>query len=371
MSVQVKLQLETESSSEVMTAAQLKPILEALIYVAEEPLSETALISIMGKEHQQAIREALQQLVEHYQSPECGLEIKEIANGFKMATKAEHHEWVRQYVKLQTPPTKLSLAALETLAVVAYKQPITVPEIQEVRGVNAVGVLKTLLDKKLITTAGRKSVIGRPILYRTTKEFLVHFGLKNLDELPSLEEFEELARSAVGGAGEITGEAASDFVQGETVSPDLQLEEAAGTIGDEPPSLEESVETAAMSSSRFAAAETRGGAGQDENVGGVARAAGVGFEDPNNRSSEMASQFESLSSEEPPMPAVGTADDGNIPSLTVHTALAASATGTSDAVGPGLAPGDTAATSVEAGLSENPTGGEASGLGPGDHRDKP
>src|SRR5215831_12736507 len=102
-----------------------------------------------------------------------------------MATKAEHHDWVRKYVKLQTPPTRLSLPALETLAVIAYKQPITIPEIQEIRGVNAVAVLKTLIDKKLVTPAGRKNVVGRPILYRTTKEFLIHFGLKDLEELPS------------------------------------------------------------------------------------------------------------------------------------------------------------------------------------------
>ena len=179
-----------------MTAAELKPILEALIYVADEPIAEATLVTLLGKEHQEGIREGLRLLQEHYQSADCGLEIKEVAGGYKMATKAEHHDWVRKYVKHHTPPTKLSLASLETLAVIAYRQPITVPEIQEVRGVNAVSVLKTLLDKKLITTSGRKNVIGRPILYRTTKEFLVHFGLKNLDELPSLEEFEDLARSA-------------------------------------------------------------------------------------------------------------------------------------------------------------------------------
>jgi segregation and condensation protein B len=115
-----------------------------------------------------------------------------------MVTKAEHHEWARKYIKHQTPPTRLSLPALETLAVIAYKQPITIPEIQEIRGVNAVGVLKTLIDKNLVTPAGRKNVVGRPILYKTTKEFLLHFGLKNLDELPSLEEFEELAQSGLG-----------------------------------------------------------------------------------------------------------------------------------------------------------------------------
>jgi len=199
MTTQAKLQLEDveeESSSVAMTATELKPILEALIYVADEPIAEATLVTLLGREHQEGIREGLRLLQEHYQSADCGLEIKEVASGYKMATKAEHHDWVRKYVKHHTPPTKLSLASLETLAVIAYRQPITVPEIQEVRGVNAVSVLKTLLDKKLITTSGRKNVIGRPILYRTTKEFLVHFGLKNLDELPSLEEFEDLVRSA-------------------------------------------------------------------------------------------------------------------------------------------------------------------------------
>src|ERR1051325_7427104 len=198
MATQAKLQLEDveESSSAAMTAAELKPILEALIYLADEPIAEATLVTLLGKEHQEGIREGLRLLQERYGSSDSGLEIKEVAGGYKMATKAEHHDWVRKYVKHHTPPTKLTLASLETLAVIAYRQPITVPEIQEVGGVNAVSVRKTLLDKKLITTAGRKSVIGRPILYRTTKEFLVHFGLKNLDELPSLEEFEDLARSA-------------------------------------------------------------------------------------------------------------------------------------------------------------------------------
>lgn len=207
MATQAKLQLddvEEQTASLTMTAAELKPILEAIIYVAEEPIAESTLVTLLGREHQEAIREGLRLLLDHYQSSDCGLEIKEVAGGYKMATRAEHHEWVRKYVKHHTPPTKLSLASLETLAVIAYRQPITVPEIQEVRGVNAVSVLKTLLDKKLITTSGRKNVIGRPILYRTTKEFLVHFGLKNLDELPSLEEFEDLARSASDGVAETT-----------------------------------------------------------------------------------------------------------------------------------------------------------------------
>jgi segregation and condensation protein B len=181
-----------------MTETELKPIIESLIYLAEEPITEASLLAIVGKEHKELLGYALTRLIEEYQSAEHGIEIKEIAGGYKMATKAEHHEWARRYVKHQTPPTRLSLPALETLAVISYKQPITVPEIQEIRGVNAVGVLKTLIDKNLVTSAGRKNVVGRPILYRTTKEFLLHFGLKNLDELPSLEEFEELAQSALG-----------------------------------------------------------------------------------------------------------------------------------------------------------------------------
>jgi segregation and condensation protein B len=178
---------------------EIKSVVEALIYVAEEPLTEAALTELFGKDNREQIQLVLAQLVSEYQAPERGIEIKEVANGFRMGTKPEHHEWVRKFVKNQTPAVKLSLAALETLAVIAYKQSITLPEIQEIRGVNATGVIKTLIDRKLVTTAGRKDVIGRPILYRTTKEFLLHFGLKNLGELPSLEEFEELAKSDLGG----------------------------------------------------------------------------------------------------------------------------------------------------------------------------
>src|SRR5919199_927001 len=136
-----------------MTETELKPIIEALIYVAEEPITETTLVTLLGREHKEDIRAVITSLIEKYQNSDHGIEIKEIANGYKISTKAEHHEWVRKYVRQQTPPTKLSLAALETLAVIAYKQPVTIPEIQEVRGVNAVGVLKTLLDKGLVTAA--------------------------------------------------------------------------------------------------------------------------------------------------------------------------------------------------------------------------
>src|SRR5262249_29150608 len=140
------------------------------------------------------IRETLDELIAYYRDAGRGIEIREIADGFRFSTKPEHHEILKQFIKSQIPPTRLSLAALETLAVIAYKQPVTVPEIQEIRGVHAAGVIKTLLDKKFVTTAGRRDVLGRPILYKTTKEFLIHFGLKDLGELPSMEEFEELIK---------------------------------------------------------------------------------------------------------------------------------------------------------------------------------
>ena len=123
----------------------------------------------------------LERLVAEFSLPHHGLTIREVAGGYKMSTKPEHHEAIRAFVKNLQPPLKLSLAALETLAVIAYKQPVTAPEIMEIRGVQGAGVLKTLLDRKLITTAGRKNVIGRPILYKTTKDFLVQFGLKDLE----------------------------------------------------------------------------------------------------------------------------------------------------------------------------------------------
>jgi segregation and condensation protein B len=176
--------------------AQLRAVLEAIVYVAEEPLTLAQLAAALH-EPAERIRSLLDQLVEEFDKPEHGVTIREVAGGFKMATKAEHHEAVRAFVKSLKPPLKLSLPALETLAVIAYKQPVTAPEIQEIRGVQGAGVLKTLLDRKLIAVAGRKNVIGKPMLYKTTKEFLIQFGLKDLAELPSLKEFEEIRRLAL------------------------------------------------------------------------------------------------------------------------------------------------------------------------------
>lgn len=174
----------------------LKAVLEAIVYVTEEPLSAIQIADALG-EPRERVEKLLEHLVAEFDRPEHGVTIREVAGGYKMATKAEHHERVRAFVKSLRPPLKLSLPALETLAVIAYKQPVTGPEILEIRGVQGAGVLKTLLDRKLIAHAGRKDVIGKPMLYKTTKEFLVQFGLKDLSELPTLKEFEEIRRLAV------------------------------------------------------------------------------------------------------------------------------------------------------------------------------
>jgi segregation and condensation protein B len=175
---------------------QLRAVLEAIVYVAEEPLT-LAQIAAALQQSPDRVRSLLEQLVTEFDRPEHGVTIREVAGGYKMATKPEHHDAVRAFVKSLKPPLKLSLPALETLAVIAYKQPVTGPEIMEIRGVQGAGVLKTLLDRKLIAVAGRKNVIGKPILYKTTKEFLIQFGLKDLSELPSLKEFEDIRRMAL------------------------------------------------------------------------------------------------------------------------------------------------------------------------------
>ena len=186
----------TEDRPVVNSDAQLKAILEAIVYVTDEPLSAQQMAAAL-EQPIDVVKRLLDELVEEFAAPRHGLNIREVAGGYKMATKAEHHEAVRAFVKKLTPPLKLSLAALETLAVIAYKQPVTTPEIMEIRGVQGASVLQTLLDRKLIAEAGRKNVVGKPILYKTTKDFLVQFGLKDLSELPTLKEFEELGRLSV------------------------------------------------------------------------------------------------------------------------------------------------------------------------------
>lgn len=166
-----------EASSDATTAVQ----------------DEKRLARQRDREIRDEIREIVAGLIAEYASSDRGMEIREVAGGYRVATKPEYHDSVRAFVKSLKPPMKLSLQALETLAVIAYKQPVTAPEVSEIRGVDSAGVLGSLLSRKLINTAGRKQVIGRPILYKTTKEFLLRFGLKDLNELPSMEEFEKMA----------------------------------------------------------------------------------------------------------------------------------------------------------------------------------
>jgi segregation and condensation protein B len=180
-----------------MTNEERKAALEAIIYAADEPATIEQLTKALGEE-KLAVQASLDELAASYTAEERGIEIRAVAGGYKMYTKPQQHDVVRRFIKSLRPPLRLSMPALETLAVIAYKQPVTSPEISEIRGVNAAGVISTLLDKHLITTAGRKEVIGRPILYRTSKEFLMRFGLSDLEELPSLKEFEALAREALG-----------------------------------------------------------------------------------------------------------------------------------------------------------------------------
>jgi len=180
-----------------MTNEERKAALEAIIYAADEPATIEQLTTALGEE-KLAVQASLDELVASYASEERGVEVRAVAGGYKMYTKPQHHDVVRRFIKSLRPPLRLTMPALETLAVISYKQPVTAPEISEIRGVNASGVINTLLDKKLITTAGRKEVMGRPILYKTSKEFLMRFGLSDLGELPSLKEFEALAREALG-----------------------------------------------------------------------------------------------------------------------------------------------------------------------------
>jgi segregation and condensation protein B len=171
--------------------AELKSIAEALIFVADEPLNTKTIADVL-KVDLAAVENAISELVAECDARNGGLQLREIAGGWQIATRPEHHEQVRAYLKSK-PSAKLSLASLETLAVIAYKQPVTVPEILEIRGVQSPSAIKTLLDKRLIIARGRKETVGRPMMYGTSKEFLIQFGLKDLTELPSIEDFQDLA----------------------------------------------------------------------------------------------------------------------------------------------------------------------------------
>ena len=243
----------------------LKPQLEAIIYAAETPISIEQIIPLVKNavlaespeidavEIKSRVRAAIEELIADYASAAHGIEVRQVAGGYRMSTKPEQHDVVRAFAKSLKPPFRLSLPALETLAVIAYKQPVTVPEISEIRGVDSGGVIATLLDRKLITTAGRKAVIGRPILYKTSKEFLLRFGLKDIHELPSMEEFEKLLAesfqsdmlAAETGSHEITS--GESDVQGETTDENERAISADEVLLEEDATAEAAVQHAESS----------------------------------------------------------------------------------------------------------------------------
>jgi segregation and condensation protein B len=233
----------------------LKAKIEAIVYAAETPVTLEQIFhlvkdSVLAEQEamdeaaaKSRVRATLEELAAEYGTSEHGIELRQVAGGYRMSTKPEQHDMVRAFAKSLKPPIRLSLPALETLAVIAYKQPVTVPEISEIRGVDSGGVIATLLDRKLITTAGRKAVIGRPILYKTTKEFLMRFGLKDVNELPSMEEFEKLVAESF----------QSDLVpaveNGVALAGNDQLDQGAAEPGAEPksPASDETAEIEVVS----------------------------------------------------------------------------------------------------------------------------
>jgi segregation and condensation protein B len=192
-------EIPSESAATETVEAEAKPTrsltdltaaIEALVFVSDEPLTTRSLSELL-EEDRPIIQSAIEALSEEYNSREGGLQLREIAGGWQVSTRPQYHEDIRKFLRTR-PSAKLSIASLETLAVIAYKQPVTVPEILEIRGVQSASAIKTLLDKRLIIAKGRKETVGRPMMYGTSKEFLIQFGLKDLSELPSIEDFEDL-----------------------------------------------------------------------------------------------------------------------------------------------------------------------------------
>ncbi|MDR3720836.1 MAG: SMC-Scp complex subunit ScpB [Candidatus Acidoferrales bacterium] len=235
-------------------AEQIKAAVESIIYAADEPATLDQIANALGVEKTVA-RTALDLLVASYQTDERGIEVRKVAGGWKFYTKPQHHDVVRKFIKSLQPPLRLTMPALETLAVIAYKQPATVPEINEIRGVHVGGVIKTLLEKRLITTAGRKEVIGRPILYRTSKQFMMRFGLSDLDELPSLKEFEQLAQAALGSDSgiapnepEVAAAASQESAEAAQIRESGETNDL-GELADDAPESSEQARTAAAGTS--------------------------------------------------------------------------------------------------------------------------
>jgi segregation and condensation protein B len=228
----------------MLTDDILKALIEGIIYITPEPVTLDGIVKVLEGEERERVKAKLEELTADYEQNAHGIQIRQVANGYKFSTKVEHHEILRKYVKSLKPAVRLSKPALETLAVIAYRQPATLPEIEEIRGVDSGGVIHTLLEKKLVVTSGRKPVVGRPILYRTSKDFLVHFGLKDVGELPSLKEFEELAKRALG--SEWAAEGVPADASGATAAPSAEAGTAAIEVAPEtspeasPPVAEES-----------------------------------------------------------------------------------------------------------------------------------
>jgi len=186
---------QPEEIAPARSAATVMAIAEAIIFVSDEPITSKMIGEIIG-EDRQTVQAAVEELQKEYEERSGGLQIREIAGGWQIATRTEYHEEIRKFLKTR-PSAKLSLAALETLSVIAYKQPVTVPEILEIRGVQSASAIKTLLEKRLIVTKGHKETVGRPMQYGTSKDFLIQFGLNDLTDLPSIEDFEDLTISAL------------------------------------------------------------------------------------------------------------------------------------------------------------------------------
>ena len=188
----VSPQAEIDDVEVTASLAELKPAIEAVLFVADDPVPFNLLCKVLGDVNSADVYATLVELMSDYEARSSGLELREIGGGWRISTRPQQHEFIRKYLKSK-PSARLSLPALETLAVIAYKQPVTVPEILEIRGVTSSSAIKTLLEKRLIITKGRKETVGRPMMYGTSKEFLLQFGLRDLNELPSMEDFEELA----------------------------------------------------------------------------------------------------------------------------------------------------------------------------------
>jgi segregation and condensation protein B len=219
----------------------LKPIIEALIFASPEPLTTKTLFKVLETEPQEDVQAALALLREDYERP-GGLQLVEVAGGYQIVTRPELHEYVRRLFHERTTQ-KLSVQALETLAVIAYRQPITAPEIAEIRGVNTSGVLNTLIDRKLVKISGRKNVVGRPFMYTTTREFLEKFGLNDISDLPKVEDLAEALGFEPPGldAGPVAQTMALDF--GEEGAPAEAAEAASNNVEHEP-GLEAAAEAA-------------------------------------------------------------------------------------------------------------------------------